>query len=107
MTQTKDLSPTAYEEGYLSAAAKCPGNPYPPGPWRPFRSWKTGWEDYHIGLTYHDKHGGQITVTGYDNLFPDTTRFLVKCEGGVVWSVDAKRITTLVKQSKNKKGALS
>ena len=49
-----DISLTAYEEGYLSADAfysnhslALPENPYPPGPWRPFRSWSTGWEDYH------------------------------------------------------------
>lgn len=49
----QDISITAYEEGYLSADAfyhshaPLPENPYPPGPWRPFRSWRKGWEDYH------------------------------------------------------------
>lgn len=50
-----DISLSAYEEGYLSADAfycsrtltQCPENPYPPGPWRPFRSWRMGWDDYH------------------------------------------------------------
>lgn len=51
-----DISISAYEEGYLSADAflhspvPLPENPYPPGPWRPFRSWRKGWEDYHTEM---------------------------------------------------------
>ncbi len=58
-----------------------------------------------IGFTYHDHDGKQITVLRYDNLFPGKTRFLVKREDGVVWSVKAERITILVKQSEGRRGA--
>ncbi len=54
------------------------------------------------GFTYHDYNSRQITVLEYDNLFPDKTRFLVKREDGVVWSVRAERITVLAKQSERK-----
>ena len=56
------------------------------------------------GFTYHDYNSRQITVLEYDNLFPDKTRFLVKREDGIVWSVKVEHIMTLAKQS-GRKGA--
>ena len=55
-----------------------------------------------IGFTYHDHNGRQITVLGHDSLFPDKTRFLVKREDGIVWSVKVERIMALAKQSGRK-----